>query len=261
MATAVRATARTTFTSRPPRSATTGDQGTRSRRLGEPLLFRAWDSHAHDPAPLGDAAVTDEPELLEQALRSGMQVGAALWATPVQLLRVGLDHAAACLPDRAQCRRESRPRHTLATVPAAGEDAADPPVGQVHQLLLIRRGVLDRGNFGRRPELTPAHTFIPVIHQHLVHGAVSHVRTLGLAVTSRRAVLADPLAVEPNAPATTPDAVVRLNQRREVSPGIGSKQFGRVVSRPGCHRPTLPRTQSVAKHPPYTLSSLPPCPG
>ena len=40
------------------------------------------DAQTHDPAPLGDAAVADESELFEQALWPGMQVGAALLATP-----------------------------------------------------------------------------------------------------------------------------------------------------------------------------------
>lgn len=36
------------------------------------------DDEAHDPAPLGDATVTDEAELLKEALGTGVQVGASL---------------------------------------------------------------------------------------------------------------------------------------------------------------------------------------
>ena len=89
---------------------------------------------AHDPAPLGDSAITDESELFEQAFWPGVQVGAALRVTPGNLLGIGLDQAPAQLRYRSQRRGNSGPRHTVAAVPGASEQAADPPVRQLNQV-------------------------------------------------------------------------------------------------------------------------------
>ena len=89
------------------------------------------DAKAHNPAPLGDATVADESELFEQALWPGLQVGATLRVTSIHLLGVGLDQASASMRYRGQYRGNSGPRHAFAPGPGTGEQAADPPVGQL----------------------------------------------------------------------------------------------------------------------------------
>src|SRR4029079_12565447 len=69
------------------------------------------DRRTHDPAPLGDATVADEAELLEQVLRAGVQVGAALRTTPPQLLGIRLDRATAGPADGAEHGGEPGPGH------------------------------------------------------------------------------------------------------------------------------------------------------
>src|SRR5580658_10127745 len=157
-----------------------------------------------------------------------MQVGATLRGTAVDLLRIGLDQAAASIRYRGQRRRNSGPCHASPTVPGTGKQAANPPVRQLDEPLLIDLPVLDGSHLGRWPELTPAHAPVVAIDEHLVDGAVRHMSALGLAVARHRAVLRDALGMKADAPATTPDTVVRLDQRSEVSPGIGREQPSRV---------------------------------
>ena len=90
---------------------------------------------AHHPAPLGDLTVAGEAELLEQGLRAGVEVRAALRVAALDLLGVGLDEPATGRPDGVQRAGDRSPGDTLAAVPLAGEDAADPPVRQLDELL------------------------------------------------------------------------------------------------------------------------------
>src|SRR6516162_7992829 len=158
-----------------------------------------------------------------QALWPGMQVGATLRITSSHLLGVGLDQASASIRYRGQRRGNPGPRHALAAGSGAGEQAADPPVRRL----------------GRWPVLTPAHAPAVTIDEHLVDGAVGHVSEFGLAVARHGAVPADALGMKADAPAATPDTVVRLNQCGEVIPGIGREQPCRVRGHSRCHSPTL----------------------
>src|SRR5258708_3380573 len=88
------------------------------------------DAKTQDPAPLGDATVTDESELFEQALWPGMQVGATLRVTSIHLLGVGLDQASASMRYRSQHRGNSGPRHAF---PPASRARHHPPHTPTHQ--------------------------------------------------------------------------------------------------------------------------------
>jgi RimJ/RimL family protein N-acetyltransferase len=197
------------------------------------------DAKTHDPAPLGDAAVADESELFEQVLWPGVQVGATLRVTVFDLLGVGLDQASASISYRGQRRGNSGPGHAFAAGTGTGEQAADPPVRQLAQALFIGLGVVDLRHLGRRPVLTPAQAATVTIDEHLADSAVPHVSQFGLAVARPGAVLGDALGMKTDAPAATPDTVVRLNQRGEVIPGIGREQTRRVRGLSRCHIPIL----------------------
>ena len=55
--------------------------------------------------------------------------------TPFDLFGVGLDEATASLLDGGESGTEASPCDPMTTVPTAGEDAADPPVRGLAQLL------------------------------------------------------------------------------------------------------------------------------
>src|SRR5580692_5882977 len=120
---------------------------------------RTWsrpDSQSHHPPPLRDLPVPLEAELLEQIGRAGMKIGAALRGAPLGLLGIGLDQPASGITDGAQRGADRRPRNPAAPVPAASEEATDPPVGQLPQALGIGLRVVDVRQLGRPPVLAPA---------------------------------------------------------------------------------------------------------
>src|SRR6202042_1765435 len=82
----------------------------------------------------------------------------------------------------------------------------------------IGLGVLDGRHLGEWSELAPADAALTVVDEHLVDGSARHMPALQLPVSF--APVADALRVESNAPATTPDAVVSLDERSEVVPGL-----------------------------------------
>jgi hypothetical protein len=86
-----------------------------------------------------------------------MQVCATLRVTSGHLLRVGLDQAPTSLLYSGQRRRNSGACQAFTAVPGASEQAPDPPIRQLRQLLLIGLGILDGGHLGRWPVLAPAH--------------------------------------------------------------------------------------------------------
>ena len=140
-----------------------------------------------------------------------MEVSTALRATPFDLFRVSLDEPTASLFDGGESGAEASPCHPMATVPAAGEDAADPPVRRLARLLGVGRRVLDGRELQWRPVLAPADTVIAVIDKDLVGGSVADVGLLGVAVPGRGVALADALGVETHAPAAAPYPVVGLH--------------------------------------------------
>src|SRR4029079_13935376 len=78
------------------------------------------DPAAYHPAPLRDAPVALEPELLEQVLGPGVEVGAPLRRPPLDLLGVGLDQPAPGRLDGAEHRGHRGPGHPSTAVAAAG---------------------------------------------------------------------------------------------------------------------------------------------
>ncbi len=123
-----------------------GQSGRKAARLDLTNSGLGRDAQTHDPSPLGNAAVAHESKLFEQAFWAGMQVRATLRVTPGHLLRVGLDQASTCLLYSGQRRRNSGACHAFTAVPGASEQAPDPPVRQLRQLLLIGLGILDGGH-------------------------------------------------------------------------------------------------------------------
>ena len=111
-----------------------------------------------------------------------MEVGTALRATPFDLFRVSLHEPTASLLDGGESGAQTSPCHPMATVPAAGEDAADPPVRRLARLLGVGLRVLDVRKLQWRPVLAPADTVIAVINKDLVGCAVAYVGLLGVAV-------------------------------------------------------------------------------
>jgi hypothetical protein len=85
-----------------------------------------------------------------------MKIGAALRGTPLGLLGISLDQPASGIADRGQRGTDRRPRNPAAPVPAASEEATDPPVGQLPQALGIGLRVVDVRQLGRPPVLAPA---------------------------------------------------------------------------------------------------------
>ena len=152
-----------------------GIGGPRSRPNAQP----------HHPAPLSYLAVSLEAELLEQVGRSCVVVGTALRVTPFDLFRVSLDQPTASLLDGDESGAEASSCNPMATVPAAGEDAADPPVRRLAQILGVGVRVPDVRKLRRRPVLAPAGTVIAVINEDLVDCAVANVGLLGIAVLGR----------------------------------------------------------------------------
>ena len=82
------------------------------------------------------------------------------------------------------------PCDSLATVPTTGEDAADPPVRRLAQLLGVGLRVFDVRKL-RRPVLAPADTVIAIINKGLLDCAVADAGLLGVAVLGRGVALAD----------------------------------------------------------------------
>src|SRR5215469_709902 len=176
------------------------------------------DRGAHDPPPLSDLPNPREAVSRIQLLRSCMQIGATLRRPLLGLLWIGLDDTAASPLDLVECRRDRGGGDAPAAVLRVGEDAADPPVRQLSQALFVGLGVFDGSHFGRWSELAPADAALTVVDEHLVDRSAHHMPTLQLPVCF--APVADALRVESNAPATTPDAVVSLDERSEVVPGL-----------------------------------------
>src|SRR6202042_1360500 len=133
------------------------------------------DSQPHHPPPLRYLPVPLEAELLEQVGRAGMEIGTALRGAPLDLLGVGLDEPTASIVDGGQHGAKSRPRNPTASVPASSEDATDPPVGHLAQVLGISFRVVDVRKLHRRPVLAPPDTFIAVVNENLVHRSVANV--------------------------------------------------------------------------------------
>src|SRR5215469_12561187 len=176
------------------------------------------DRGAHDPPPLSDLPNPREAIPRIQLLRSCMQIGATLRRPPLGLLRIGLDDAAAGPPDLVECRCDRSGGDALAAVLRVGEDAADPPVGRIVGPSVVGAPVFDIGEFRRRAELAPADAAVTVVDEHLVDRSPRHMLALQLPVSF--APVSDTLRVESDAPASTPDAVVSLDERSEVVPGL-----------------------------------------
>lgn len=136
----------------------------------------ASDLGAHDPPPCGDLTISDEPELLVELHRAGVQESAALRRAIDGLLGVGLHHSAAGSLDRVQRACDSGMGDLTTTVAAPGEDAPDAPRGELPDAGGLRGGVLDGGQLGRGSVLASTHAAVGrVIDQDLVHRAVIHV--------------------------------------------------------------------------------------
>jgi len=115
----------------------------------------------------------------------------------------------------------------LASVRLVGEDAADPPVRQAAEVLGVGLGVLYVGQLRRGPVLAPAHAPVARVDEHLVDGSPLDVGPLGVAVGGG-VLPGESLGVEAHAPTPAPDAVVRLDERGEVAPGVRAESTGRV---------------------------------
>ena len=118
------------------------------------------DASAHHPAPLGDPSVALESELLEQVLRAGVEVGAALGFPTLDLLGVCLDEPAASFLDRSQGTGHRRPRDPRAAVALSREYAADPPVRQLGEsgvagLWVLMAGSSAGGPYWHQPAQSP----------------------------------------------------------------------------------------------------------
>ena len=176
-----------------------------------------------------------------------MEVGATLrWAT-LDLLGIRLDQSPTGLLDRGERAAHCRPCDALATVALAGEDAADPPVRQLGQPRLVGLAVLDVGQLGGRTELAPPDALVAVVDEHLVHRPPDHVGLLGVPVPGGAVAHTDPLRMEPQAPASAPDTVVRLDQGGEVGPGVGGQGACGVAGHPGILAPAADSGRADAR--------------
>ncbi len=202
------------------------------------------DSQPHHPPPLRYLPVSLEAELLEQVGRARMEIGTALRDAPLDLLGVGLDEPASSIVDGGQRGAEGRTDNPTAPVPASSEDATDPPVGQLAQVLGIGFRVVDVRKLRRRPVLAPADAFIAVIDENLVHRSVANVGLLCQTVPGDGMALADALWVETHAPAAAPDAVVSLHQTGKVVPGVGTER-PRHIGANRFHASTMPSSNSA----------------
>jgi hypothetical protein len=111
-----------------------------------------------------------------------MEVSTALRCTSFDLFRVSLDEPTASLFDGGESGAEASPCDPMATVAAAGEDAADPPVGHLGLLLGVGLRVVYVRELHGRTVLAPADTVIAVINEDLLDCAVADVGLLGVAV-------------------------------------------------------------------------------
>jgi hypothetical protein len=211
------------------------------------------DAATHHPAPLGDPAVTGEAQLLEQVLRAGMEVGPTLRLAAIDLLGVGLYEATTGRSDCRQCASNSDSGNPVATMTLPGEDAADPPVRELDELLVVGLDVVDRRELIRGAVLAPAHAGRTVVDENLVNRPLSRVAMFVIAVMPGAGSI-KPLGVKAHAPAAAPYAVVRLDQVDEVVPGLCSEQTSRVglLRRPlehGLHRLTVRRSSPSPARP------------
>src|SRR5580698_4485864 len=111
-----------------------------------------------------------------------MQIGATLRRPLLGLLRIGLYDAAAGPLDLVECRRDRSGSDAPAAVLRVGEDAADPPVRQLGQVLFVGLAVVDGSHLGGRPELAPADAALTVVDEHLADRCARHMPALQLPV-------------------------------------------------------------------------------
>ncbi len=102
--------------------------------------------------------------------------------------------------------------------------------------------VLDAGKFFRGAKLAPANTTCLVVHEGCMSGTLSYSSLLRLA-PMRSALFA--FGVELQAPASTPDTVVPLDQRDKVRPCGRGKGLGGEAG----HRWMLPKRPGVCATP------------
>jgi len=134
------------------------------------------------------------------------------------VLRVALDGPAAETGDLVERTREGGGRDALPPVVAVDEEAGDPPIREGVEIGEVGAAVFDARELVGRAELAPADARVAVIDERRVRSALAHAAFLLGPVLGRRLVAADSLLVEAHAPAAAPDAVVRLDEAREVRP-------------------------------------------
>jgi len=100
---------------------------------------------------------------------------------------------------------------TSTTMTATGEDAADSPVRQLRELLGVGPRVLDVWELRRGAVLAPADALVAVVDEDLVHRSILHVSLFERPVALHSASFGESFRMEADAPATTPDATVRLD--------------------------------------------------
>src|ERR1700722_6329715 len=125
-----------------------------------------------------------------------MKVGTTLRGALLDLLGVGLDEPTPGVVDGGYSRAERGARHPTASMAASGEDAPDPPVGHLAQVLRIGFRVVDVRKLHRRPVLAPTDAFIAVVNENLVHRSFANVGLLCQSDSRRGVALADALWVE-----------------------------------------------------------------
>ena len=202
------------------------------------MLRRGVAGHiqAHHPSPLRDLAFAHEPELRIEGFRTGVKVRTSLRWPVVVLLRIGLDHTTSGFADQLEGSSDRSAGHSVTPMLAAGEDAADTPVGKPGEVLCVRLLVVDPDDLRRRAELAPSDALTAAVHQDLVDAAVDEGP---LRVTVRLPAALETFRMEPDTPAPAPHPVVGFDQALKIEPRPRVKRTGNVLGFHACHRNIL----------------------
>jgi len=121
-------------------------------------------------------------------------------------------------------------RDALAPAGLVHEEARDSPVRKAGDAIGVGALALDARELVRRAELTPTDALASVEDERGMSGAFADTMLLLATVLSRGLAASNALRMKRHAPAAAPDAIVPLDESREVRPGRGVQRLGGQIS-------------------------------
>jgi catechol 2,3-dioxygenase-like lactoylglutathione lyase family enzyme len=174
----------------------------------------------------------DPPRPLEAETLEGRQgaVEQKGWRGFPTLDIIGVSHnaPAAESPDLFEGALQRGGCDAGAAIALAREEAGDAPVGQRRIAGGIGALIVQSRQFRGRAELAPADALRAVEDQRGMRAPFANAALLRVAPGRRRVFHTIVLPVAPHATAAAPDAVVRVDQAREVRPCVRIKRLGLV---------------------------------